>query len=501
VKFDPRRLHQCFPINPFAAPALNTKMRLLIGCAVVIFLSQLQSRASEFLVFDTQGRKSLQKVVIGDATYLPIIDFLTILDLPYSESISAGYFQISVGKDQIKLSKDKSQVLINGNPVELNAPVIAAGNQWLAPSDFVERVLNRVLPEKIGIGSSGDRFAVKGTKLQRVTIKPVASEQGTRIAIQFSAPIQPEIRQEESKLVVSFGAAAIDPGREEHVYHDERVRSIRFEQTAARDQLVVELADKSLVPRVTHLASQNVYLVEVNRPGAEADSAGTPAVAPLGHDPRRWRHITIDAGHGGEDRGIVIKENIFEKDVALAIAKRVRWALQTRLGVEVVLSRSEDQLLSLEERVIVANRAQSNLFVSIHIGNSTRIQESLTYAYVAKLIDNQEPASPDAAVLSNLFVPWERVQFVSLSWSQRLAECLQTEMNRALNGGATSSINYRNAPLKLLSSLAMPAVLLEIGNARQSGFQQKANDAQFQNLVAATLVTAVEKFRLIHEKG
>jgi N-acetylmuramoyl-L-alanine amidase len=465
-------------------------------------LPEPSSRADEFLIFQKQGRRSLPKVIVDQTPYLPIIDFLNIVDLPYSESVSAGYVQISVGRDQIRLDKDKSQAFLNGTPITMSTPVVVAGKQWLVPPDFVERVLNRVLPEKIGVAASGDRFFLGGVAAHRVTVKPIASEQGTRIALQFSSPIPAEIRQQGSRIIFSFGSLAIDPGKEGYAYQDERVRSIRFETTEASDQLVIELADGTLKPRVSHLASQNVYLVEVDRPeslSADSTPLGGMVVPRIAADPRRWRHITIDAGHGGEDRGIALKENVFEKNVALDIARRVRWALQTRLGVEVVLSRSRDESLSLEDRVLAANRAQSNLFISIHIGNASQSQESRSYAYVAKPAGDVAPANVDATQLHSLFVPWEEVQLASLPWSQRLAEALQGEMNRTLNGG-NSGLAYRTAPLRLLSSLAMPAVLLEIGNARQREFREKVTEAQFQNLVTATVVTGVEKFRSIHER-
>src|SRR4030095_8357923 len=100
---------------------------------------------------------------------------------------------------------------------------------------------------------------------------------------------------------------------------------------------------------------------------------------------------------------------------------------------------------------------------------------------------------------TSLFVPWQRAQLKSLALSQLLAGRLQAEMNRTLNGGGEAG-GYRSAPLKLLAMLAMPAVLVEIGNARHPDFQRKLASADFQNLVAATLASGVEKFRVAHER-
>lgn len=472
---------------------------LIQGVAAAVFFT-VRTSASEFLIFQKQERKVLPKVIINQREYLPVIDFLYILDLPYSESVSAGYFQMTLGRNQIRLNKDSPQAVVNGTAVALSAPVVIDRNQWLVPPDFIERALNRILAEKIAVSVSGDRFSVGGTNFRRLSIKPVAAEQTTRIAVQLSAPTDAEIRQEESRIILSFGSALVETGNEEIGYEDERVRSIRFQQTATLNQLVIEMADKNLVPRLSQLASQNVYLVEVSRPDSTSEASGeTGALTAVIRDPHRWQHITVDAGHGGEDRGAVIDGNLAEKDVALAIARRVRWALQSKLGVQVVLTRTEDQFLTLEDRVVAANQARSNLFVSIHIGNAAPAQSSRSYAYVFRAANPALVADSRPIDVRGLFVPWEQAQLNSLTSSQRLAECVQTELNRALNNG-DASIGYREAPLKLLSSLAMPAILLEVGNASHRDFRERANDPQFQNLVAATVVAGVQKFRAIHER-
>ncbi len=110
-----------------------------------------------------------------------------------------------------------------------------------------------------------------------------------------------------------------------------------------------------------------------------------------------------------------------------------------------------------------------------------------------------DPKDGSSSSLRVRFIPWQEAQLHSLDWSIRLAEILQAEMNRALNGG-NASLSFRQAPLKLLSTLAMPAVLLEIGNVNQPEYRKSVVDDRFQNLVAATVLVAVEKFRAIQER-
>jgi N-acetylmuramoyl-L-alanine amidase len=464
---------------------------------------------ADFIIYQKQAKKVLPKVSIENQIYLPLIEFLQMLDLPYSESVSAGSVNISVGKSTIKLAKDRAVVQVNEATVGLLAPVVVAANRWLVSPDFVNKALNRVLPEKIVIGSSGSRFLIGPGSFNRFEVKAVAGPQRSTIVIQMTAPIEVEVRREESKVTLAFGNTPIDSSKEDYQYKDELVNSITFEDSPTATQLVVQFADKALQSKVTRLSSQNVYLLEVTRQASATtsepeDIIPQPGVVRITQNRRKWHHITIDAGHGGTDRGALIKQNLFEKDVTLAIAKKLRWVLQSTVGVDIALTRVTDQALSLEERAQAANSAPSDLFLSIHVGNWSQPNESNSYVYVSKVApledSTPEKKEDESEKLASIrFVPWERAQLKFLDLSSSLAEILQGEMNHTLNGG-NYSLTFRHAPLKLLSSLAMPAVLLEIGNASQPQFKDRINDPQFQNSVTMTIVTALEKFRSLHER-
>lgn len=76
--------------------------------------------------------------------------------------------------------------------------------------------------------------------------------------------------------------------------------------------------------------------------------------------------IAIDAGHGGEDPGARGKSGTLEKDVALAIARRLAKLVDAEPGMRAVLTRDGDYYLGLRERVNVARKHQADLFVSVH---------------------------------------------------------------------------------------------------------------------------------------
>lgn len=462
-----------------------------------------ETASSNYIFYLQQGRRVLPRVSVHFQSYLPLIDLLELMDLPYSESASAGFVRVTVGNHVLRLTRERNVVLVDDTSVVLPIPVVHFDNRWLVPPEFLTRVLNRVLTEKITIAGSGTRFCLGNMRFNRITARGVGSDRGSRVVIHMTSPVEAEIRKEQDKMFFSFGIAPVDPAREDFQYRDPLINGVVFEDGAGAGQLVVHLADKGLQTRVAYIPDQAVYLLEVSPPGqAKASDDDRPLSSELTPPPliagKRGRHITIDPGHGGKDRGALIKGNLYEKEISLSIARRLRWALQTQLGATVLLTRNEDQAVSLEERAAVANMARSDLLVSVHVGSWSHALESKSYVYVTKMVkpDRVPDGKEEVEVLDSArvgFVPWDRAQWASLNRSTQLAGLMQVELNRTVNGGDWN-LTYRRAPLKVLSSLAMPAVLVEIGNAREPGFQEKISDSQFQNAITSSLFAAIEKY-------
>jgi N-acetylmuramoyl-L-alanine amidase len=104
---------------------------------------------------------------------------------------------------------------------------------------------------------------------------------------------------------------------------------------------------------------------------AGVNRAGRSSVAsPTAQNPERERQrlfvVAIDAGHGGIDSGAIGPQGTLEKDVVLAIAKRLALLLGTDPGIRPVLIRDEDEFIDLRERMELARKARADLFVSLH---------------------------------------------------------------------------------------------------------------------------------------
>jgi N-acetylmuramoyl-L-alanine amidase len=94
--------------------------------------------------------------------------------------------------------------------------------------------------------------------------------------------------------------------------------------------------------------------------------AGLEAFAPEGpQGSRGLRVVALDPGHGGEDAGVTAGDDV-EKDLTLALARQLKWEIERRLPVRVVLTRDRDVAVSIAQRAQAANRARADLVLSLH---------------------------------------------------------------------------------------------------------------------------------------
>lgn len=171
-------------------------------------------------------------------------------------------------------------------------------------------------------------------------------------------------------------------------------RSVAFDKGLARrvqletggngvTKVVIELASARVDSSVMVIKNPFRVVIDLNSGVAPAHSPSAPAQAPArpsvpeGNDvkppvpyPGGIRTIVIDPGHGGKDPGAIGPTGLMEKDVALDIAKRLKAKLESRMGCKVLLTRSADRFLELDERTMFANSVNADLFVSVHLNAS-----------------------------------------------------------------------------------------------------------------------------------
>ena len=222
-------------------------------------------------------------------------------------------------------------------------------------------------------------------------------------------------------------------------------------------------------------------------------------------DPDRFDVVVLDAGHGGHDDGARGPSGLREKDLVLDVTQRLAKRLE-RKGVTVILTRTEDRFLSLEERTAVANDARADLFVSIHANASKSRKPRGIETYFASLEATDDAArataerensafgaaapnlgsdDPLAAILGDL---------IATQHLQESSEFAKLAQNELADIGRARSRGVKQAPFVVLMGVQMPASLLEIGFVTNPEEEKGLKRAKRRDEIARAISRAIGAF-------
>jgi N-acetylmuramoyl-L-alanine amidase len=274
--------------------------------------------------------------------------------------------------------------------------------------------------------------------------------------------------------------------------------------------------DKEPQPAISAPAKE-VGSAPVSSPSGKSNKAGVPptpvtsdlsplskAALPTGTGDRtltrmlglKIGRIVLDPGHGGRDTGTIGPTGLLEKDLVLQVAKELQKLLEEKLGAQVILTRSDDSFVSLEERTAIANQQQADLFVSIHANSSTVRSVSGVETYFldfARTDSAREVAARENATSDrNIRDLQDLIQKIALADKLQESRELAANIQKTLYGAVRKMIptsqnrGVRSAPFIVLIGAHMPSVLAElafISNPRDEKLLKK--EANQQSLAEA----------------
>ena len=214
--------------------------------------------------------------------------------------------------------------------------------------------------------------------------------------------------------------------------------------------------------------------------------------------------IVIDAGHGGHDSGTLGVDGIQEKDVVLDVALRLGKMLHDRLGAEIIYTRSDDTFIPLETRTAIANKAQADLFLSIHANSSPDASARGVETYYLNF--TSDPTALDVAARENAVSDQSIHQLSDLvkkialkdkiSESREFAADVEGSLYAGLTKGNEGLKNrgVKKAPFVVLIGANMPSILAEISfvtNAKDAG---QLREPDYRQRVAESLYKGVARY-------
>ena len=214
--------------------------------------------------------------------------------------------------------------------------------------------------------------------------------------------------------------------------------------------------------------------------------------------------IVIDAGHGGHDSGTIGADGIEEKDVVLDVALRLGKLLHERLGAEIVYTRSADTFIPLETRTAIANKAQADLFISIHANSSsdpTARGVETYYLNFTSSPDALETAARENAVSNqSIHQLSDLVKKITLrdkiDESREFASNVEDSLYAGLQKGNVGLKNrgVKKAPFVVLIGANMPSILAEISFVTNPRDASQLLQPEYRERVAESLYKGVARY-------
>jgi N-acetylmuramoyl-L-alanine amidase len=210
--------------------------------------------------------------------------------------------------------------------------------------------------------------------------------------------------------------------------------------------------------------------------------------------------VVIDAGHGGHDTGSIGPTGYTEKELVLDVASRLKQLIETDLGAEVIMTRTDDKFVPLEDRTSIANQQQADLFISIH-ANSSRARsvrgvETFFLNFTSSREALETASRENAASERSIHELQDLVKKIMLrdkvEESRELAQHIQRSMAGRKGAGADRGV--KQAPFIVLIGANMPSILAEISFISNPQEERLIKTPAYRQAIADALFNGVRSY-------
>ena len=334
----------------------------------------------------------------------------------------------------------------------------------------------------------------------------------TRIVIDKDEDTLFNIQSSDDYVIISFDDAEVLSETFSNIFFkDNRIQKVRIKREKTTIKLIVHISKKFKLKHFT-LNPNSKYkhhrlVVDV----LDLEKKVTKKVTKTDSPPslRNQKIILVDAGHGGEDSGAVGKNKSLEKNVNLAIAKKLVAIINQNKDFKAVLSRSGDYYVPLTKRLTIAQQQKASMFISIHAdsvesisakgasvymlsekGNNSKLAKQLEasqnlvdqFGGVETVIDNDQ-------FLKNILTDYSRKDKEKQSFE--LAQEIITQLDKI---GPIHKKIPQKANFVVLKSPSIPSVLVETAFISNPTQEKRLTNKKQQQKIAQSIYKGIVNF-------
>lgn len=373
-------------------------------------------------------------------------------------------------------------------------------------------------------GAASEKSTVKCpsiAELQR--IQHWSGEDYTRVAIYTNTPVafeeqaylQDVKNQKPAQILVDLKGCVVSPrlGGTRKI-SDAFLGGVNaIQQDPARTRVVL---DARSLDRYRIFTLSDPFRIIVDIQGKKPDKPAIaappptrePATDPLPSIARQLglevSRIVLDPGHGGKDKGATGPGGVHEKHVTLAVAFELKKLLEEKHGCEVLLTRTKDRFVSLEERTAFANAQKADLFLSIH--TNAHPDPSLTGTETYFLNFSKDKESARVAALENATstkkigdletILQDLMRNTKIKESSQLASSVQRHLVKHIKArqDRVRDLGVKQAPFCVLIGAEMPCILIETAFITNPKEEARLKDKEFQQDLARGIAAGVDVY-------
>jgi N-acetylmuramoyl-L-alanine amidase len=360
-----------------------------------------------------------------------------------------------------------------------------------------------------------------GESARLKAVQLLVSEDHTRVFMEVSRPVRYAVGRlpEDAakglppRIYVDIASTRLAMESQEPIYiRDGALKQIRvgqFNQDTVRVVLDMNSPREYsafLLPEPFRVVLE-VHRAQADAPGP-AMKAKPPVPAALTEQKSKplpgIRKVVLDPGHGGKDPGAIGPGGMTEKEIVLSVARKLANKLEKEMGIEAVLTRTDDRFIPLEDRTAIANAREADLFISLHMNASPNGEaRGVETYYLDNTTDEasirlaaRENATSRKSISDLQFILSDMTQNMKLEDSVTLAHRLQTALV-ATSGNHLREIKdlgVKKALFYVLVGARMPSVLVELFFITNRDESRAMSQGQVQDAVVDSLYDGIQQY-------
>jgi N-acetylmuramoyl-L-alanine amidase len=424
-----------------------------------------------------------------------------------STTADANGFKATLNNSVAAFGPDSRFAVVRDELIEMPlAPLTIDGRPYV-PLQFFQGFLPRAAQLDVAWDPATRVLQIKPAQQSIIGVQvSVANVQGiSKVVINLSAPAEYSIVKEPAAYTIRFRNPIRAPYVEQ-AHEDPYVTKTSF----VGNDLRIQLSAPEVAGDAYRLDNPARIVIDFRKGAAPAPGTPQPIIPSKPVEVPGIHTIVIDPGHGGKEVGAIGPNGLMEKEATLRLCVKLAAALESKLKTRVVLTRSDDSVVPLDQRTSIANQYKADLFLSVHMnaaivkgahGAETyflSLEASDELARKAAETENAvaHPATPANPAADLKLILWDLAQQEYLNESSKLATDIQEEMNRITG---VSNRGVKQAPFRVLVGATMPAALVEVAFITNAEEEKRINSEAFQKTVVDALTTAVERYKLDYE--